>query len=465
MMNQTGTKGCRVSGKRETSPLSRPLARTLARRTALLAPLALTGCGLWDDWFGEKKTPLPGKREPILGAQRALTVNEDVGKVALPPAVRNAAWPQPGGNPAHLMGHLQAGEALAEVWSANIGDGGGYRRKILAQPVAADGVVFTMDSDATVSAFDLATGRRRWRVDTKDPDIDSSNVGGGIAVDQGVVYAANGLGELVALDAATGETKWRSQIGAPTRSSPTVAEGRIFLTTIEDRVMAFSATDGHVLWSFRASTTASSMLGRPAPAFSRGLVVAGLGSGEIVTLRAETGRVAWSDGLGASRSRTAVADMVSIRGLPVISQGRVFAIGVGGLIAGIDLPTGRRLWERQVAGEDTPAVAGDWIFIVSLEQEMMAINAPDGRVAWITPLPRWRNPDSRKGALTWFGPLLVSDRLVVAGTSSEALSISPYTGKILGRQSLSGASAPVSPIAVDGTVLLVTDDGRLTALR
>ena len=33
---------------------------------ALLAPLALGGCGLWDDWFGTHKAPLPGKREPVV---------------------------------------------------------------------------------------------------------------------------------------------------------------------------------------------------------------------------------------------------------------------------------------------------------------------------------------------------------------------------------------------------------------
>ncbi len=440
-------------------------SRSLSRRAALFAPLALTGCGLWDDWFGTKKTPLPGKREPIMAERRDLTVAESGGKVVLPQAVRNAGWPQPGGNPAHMMGHLQANEALTEIWRSDIGAGGGYRRKILAQPVVDDGVVYTMDSDANVSAFDLNTGGRRWRVDTKNDDADSSNVGGGIAVDQGTVYAANGLGDLVALNAADGKVRWRSEIGAPTRSSPTVAEGRIFLTTVEDRVVAFSATDGNTLWSFRSATASTSMLGRPAPAYSRGLVVAGLGSGELVTLRADTGRVAWTDGLGGSRGRASSADLLSIRGAPVINEGRVFAIGLGGLAAGIDLPTGRRLWQRQVAGADTPAAAGDWVFLVSTDQEIMALNANDGRVAWITPLPRWENPEKKKDPLTWFGPLLVSDRLIVTGTSEEALAVSPYTGQLLGRQRLSGAASPVSPVVANGIVLIVTDDGRLAALR
>ena len=167
----------------------------LTRRTALLAPLALGGCELLDDWFGKRKAPLPGKREPILGGRRTLEVDEGVPKVVLPPEVRNAAWPQAGGNPAHFMGHLAAGERLTEAWSANIGAGGGYRRKILAQPVAADGIVYVMDSDAVVSAFDIAGGGRVWRFDTRQEDDDSTNVGGGLAIDQGTLYTVNGLAE------------------------------------------------------------------------------------------------------------------------------------------------------------------------------------------------------------------------------------------------------------------------------
>jgi len=74
----------------------------------------------------------------------------------------------------------------------------------------------------------------------------------------------------------------------------------------------------------------------------------------VAGLRAETGRPAWSDSLGASRGRASVAELISIRGAPVIDEGRVFGIGLGGLAAAIDLPTGRRLWERQVAGQDAP---------------------------------------------------------------------------------------------------------------
>lgn len=434
------------------------------RRMALLAPLALSGCGLWDDWFGEHKTLLPGKREPIAGGRRALRVDEGVGKVVLPQAISNAAWPQAGGNPAHFMGHLAAGERLAEAWSADIGAGGGYRRRIMAQPVAANGIVYVMDSDAVVSAFDIPSGGRVWRFDTKKDEDDSTNVGGGLAVDQGTVYAVNGLGELVALDAAKGVMKWRSDFHVPARSAPTVVEGRIFLITIEDRLIALTTDNGRQLWDHQATNPTTSVLGSPAPAYTDGLVVAGFGSGELTAMRAESGTVVWTDSLAARVVGGGVADFSAIRGLPVIASGRVYAISMGGLMVANDLPTGRRLWEREVAGEDHPWAAGSWVFIVSLDQRMAAISRDDGRVAWVTDLPRWENPEKQKDPITWYGPLLVGDRLIVAGTSEMALAVSPYTGEILGRQGLSG-KASLGPIAAAGTVFVVTDDGRLLALR
>ena len=39
----------------------------LARRTALMLPLAaLSGCGMFDGWFGATKPKLPGKRYDVM---------------------------------------------------------------------------------------------------------------------------------------------------------------------------------------------------------------------------------------------------------------------------------------------------------------------------------------------------------------------------------------------------------------
>ncbi len=448
--------------------------QSLSRRSALLlplaAPLALGGCSTWDKLFGDSKKPLEGARLPILAATRGLQVDNPASRpVTLPPPAANAEWLQAGGNASHAMGHLAVRDALAQAWSASIGSGGGYRRKITARPVVGGGRVFTMDSDAVVSAFDVKTGARLWRLDiqagTDNANTgESTNVGGGIALDGGTLYVSTGLAEMLAVDPASGKPRWRKPLPTAARSAPTVADGRLYVPTLDDQVVALATADGARLWSYQAPAATTALLGLPEPAYADGLLVAGFGSGDLVCLRASGGAVAWTDSLASVRGRTSLVDLSAIRGMPVIVEGRVYAVGLGGLLISLDLRSGRRLWERDVASQETPWAAGDWLFVLTDDQMVAAINRQDGAVAWVTQLPRWETPEKQEDPIRWVGPALAGDRLVVAGSTKEALAISPYTGKILGTQPLSGV-ASLAPVVADGTLFLVTDDGTLLALR
>ncbi len=478
---QSGTSGLRTRGfvaaglahlrafcRVLTPSGARPAAAnagSISRRAAVLTPLALAGCDTIEGWFSTKKDPLPGKREPLGALRRGFNADENVPAVTLPLPVRDMEWPQTAGGPTHLMGHLSANETLKPAWTADLGEGGGYRRSILAQPVVANGVVFTMDSDSVVTAFNFSNGARLWRTPTVNEDLDSSNVGGGLCWAGGTLYAVNGMAELLALDAAKGTVRWRHSIDVPARSAPTVAEGRIFLTTIDSRLLALSADDGHQLWSYQATKAATTILGSPAPAYAQGIVVAGFGSGELTAVRAESGNVIWTDGLGLAESQSGIVDFLAIRGEPVIYNNQVFATGLGGLTIADDLLTGRRVWERRVASENTPWIAGDWMFLISTDQQIGALGINDARVSWVASLPRWENPEKKKDEITWFGPVLAGSRLIVLGTNERGLALDPATGATVATMTLSDKPAPFTPVVVDGTLLTVTDDGKLTAWR
>jgi outer membrane protein assembly factor BamB len=437
----------------------------LSRRAALLAPLTLAGCDTIEGWFATKKDPLPGKRERLDSGRRGFNPDPNTPAVTLPPQVRDTEWPQASGGPTHLMGHLSLGDQLKKLWSADLGEGGGYRRKILAQPVVANGVVFAMDSNAVITAFDLNAGTKLWRTETVNEDLDSTNVGGGLCWDSGTLFAVNGMSELLALDPAKGAVKWRHDLEVPARSAPTVADGRIFLTTIDSKVVALSQADGKQLWAYQATQVNTTVLGSPAPAYSAGIVIAGFGSGEIAAVRAETGAIIWTDGLGIVEGKATLVDFLAIRGEPVISNGQVYVTGLGGLTIAADLLTGRRVWERRAASGNTPYLAGDWMYMITTDQEIGAVNVNDAHISWVADLPRWVNPEKKKDTITWFGPVLAGGRLIVLGTSNLMLSLNPMNGETLGSQELSDAPAPFPPVIVDGTMLVVTDDGKLTAWR
>ena len=407
-------------------------------------PLALSGCGLFDSILSDNKAKLSGKRESILGSGTPLAVDGASTPVSIPAPVSLPAWPQPGGRATHAVGNI-AISGFKPTWTADIGSGGGYRAKLTAQPLVADGTVYTMDSDGTVSAFDLARGSRRWRTDTEADDSRSTNIGGGIAIENGRIYVTTGRGDALALEAASGRVLWRQSIGVPARSPPTLANNRMHFTTIDNQLIALSLPTGERAWSYTGNAVSTTVLADAAPAIADGFVVAGFGSGELITVRADSGVLAWSDSL-ASSGRSSNVDLAAIRALPVIDNGRVYAIGVGGLIVSLDLRSGRRLWEREIGGGQTPWLAGEWLFVQTTGQALAAINAGDGRVRWIQDLPRWDNPAKQRDPIFWSGPLLVNGKLVLAGTSGIAVSVDPADGRILGTQTVS-SSVSVPPVA------------------
>jgi outer membrane protein assembly factor BamB len=442
----------------------------LTRRAALLLPLAATGCSLWDRWFGEAKEKLPGTRLPVLAPKRGLNVDNPVSRpVSVPAPQPLAAWPQAGGDATHAPGNIAVGDKVGRAWSASIGTSAGYRRKITARPVAAAGRVFTMDADANVSAFSLKDGGQIWRIETVGPDDDSTNVGGGVSVDPaaggGTVYAANGLGVVAALDMATGKQRWRVTLPTPARAAPTFADGRLYVPTIDDRLIALAQDTGKTIWTYQDPPQATTILGLPSPAFAEGLVVGGFGSGDLVCLRAATGESTWTDGLGSVHAGASLADLSSVRALPVISQEAVFGVSLGGLIVSIDLRSGRRLWEREITSLETPYLAGDWLFVVTPDAQLAALNRVDGQVAWVSQLPMLEDPtDKSSKPVHWVGPVMAGSQLLVGGTSEAMLVVNPLNGAIAGRIEMPGKVA-LTPSVVEGTVLVVTDNGMLTAFR
>ena len=89
------------------------------RRTVFGSALALasllTGCGWFD---GDKKPRLPGDRKAVLLLDEGIKADPSLAnlEITLPAPERNDTWPQVGGNPAHAMYHLDAGDALEPVW-------------------------------------------------------------------------------------------------------------------------------------------------------------------------------------------------------------------------------------------------------------------------------------------------------------------------------------------------------------
>ncbi|MEE4155463.1 MAG: PQQ-binding-like beta-propeller repeat protein [Erythrobacter sp.] len=452
-------------GRRSISGISAVKAALVAGALAA----ALTGCagnGLFKG--GKKTTPTVGERMPILSRIESGTeVDPTLAgvSVVLPPAVANPEWAQVGGSASKSYGHLALAENPALVWRAQIA-GSTNRQRLAASPVVGSNMLFVEDTEGVIHAFNKKTGEKVWeRVETEmSDDMRPSAFGGGVSYDNGVIYATNGAGYVKAKRAATGEILWRVKPAGPLRGSPTIAFGELFVMTQDNQIIALNTEDGSLLWDESGSTTQSGVFGVAAPAAGQGTIIAGYSSGELSAYRYENGRTLWSDALARTNISTQVSSLTDIDADPIIDSGRVYALGQGGRMAAYELVTGQRIWELNLAGISTPAIAGEWIFTLTDDARLLAIARSTGRVRWITQLPRWRDEKDKKGQIFWTGPVLAGGQLWVANSEGEMWKVSAGEGSAqLHTEVDSAISLP--PIVADQHLYVLDDGGTIHAFR
>ena len=440
------------------------LVRAANMGVTLTCLILFSGCG---DWLEEKfQKKIPGKRVEVLRNSRSLIVDKRTEGLAvvLPRPEINRNWPQAGGFPNHAMHHLSAPGPLSKLWAVRVGDGSNDEAQLLSEPIVVEGRVYTIDVNAVVSSLDAKTGRTIWRIDLAKNMEHEGTLGGGIGIEGNRLYATTGFAEVVSLDLKSGTEIWRTQVDGPVRAGPTVSEGRVFVVTIANQLIALNSADGKELWAHTGLGEMAGLVGGASAAVDRGIVVVPFSSGEVAALRVDNGRLVWKESLVALRRVDAISAISHIRGKPVIDRGVVFVVGNGNRTVAIDLRSGTRLWDLQIGGQNGPWIAGKFVYILTGDAEVVCIFRDTGMVRWITQLPKYKSPQKKKGTIFWSGPVLAGNRILVAGSHEEIWSISPYSGEILSNKKISGP-ALISPIVAMGTVYVLTDHADLIAFR
>ena len=418
-------------------------AAVRALTIAAALSVGLSGCSILQaanvfDKTTNKSVASQGERIPVLPADDVLTPSAALKgqDFSIPAPVRMEEWPLPGGTQEQSVEHVAAGADLRVAWRQSLGVAGVNRQHfVTAPPIMAEGKVFAMDGQAHVSAHDALTGRRLWEVDVrptgKDDRRDRDAYGGGVAYAGGKVFVTSGYRLITALDAKTGRTLWVTRTDPPLHGAPNVSDGRVFTVTIDDQLIAFDAEKGQQIWNFQAIIEPARILAASSPAISGDTVVTGFASGELVAHRAPNGNDLWTQALSQSNRNNALSEIRDIAGRPVIYRGDVLAASHAGLFSAIDLRTGAPRWSIPLSSQTTPWPAGDVVYIISTNGQLVCVARDSGQVYWsqdLNALPpantltakgrRKKKPKAPKKAF-WAGPILASNRLIVVSSNGD----------------------------------------------
>jgi eukaryotic-like serine/threonine-protein kinase len=312
--------------------------------------------------------------------------------VAVLSACGPKATPAPTLTPTTAPSPTPAAAPGTVLWTFKAGN------SIWSSPVLSNGIIYFGSDDFSVYAVDVKTYQAIWTVKT-----------GGVirsrpAVADGVVFVSSDDGILHALDALTGVEKWQAGTGPAnmreggpfdvgsgydySQSSPTLADGLVYIGSGDSGVFAFEASTGKQVWKFETSGRV-----RSTAAVSDGKVYIGEGSGLLHALDAKTGLELWNQ---------PGCDIPS----PAVATGLVYCGGRGTYeVHAWDAATGELGWKFSVGHswvDSSPVIVDDALYIGSSDAATLyAISAATGEQKWTFPTSgyAWCTPTYADGLI------------------------------------------------------------------
>ena len=239
---------------------------------------------------------------------------------------------------------------------------------VKSAPTVADGVVYVGSNDNHLYALDAASGAMLWSHDT------SAWVQYSPTVSEGRVYASalvNGESRVAALDASSGTVLWTAQEphAFDPEFAPAVAGSMVYVPGAEHGVFhALDAATGEVAWTASVGSYVES-----SPTVLNGVVYLTVVN-EAYALDEMTGEVIWSYG----------TERYPARDFPALVVDGVYHLSPDEFLHALDAATGGPLWTHQAAGliSAAPAVADGAVFAATETGQVFAVDAATGAELW-----------------------------------------------------------------------------------
>jgi parallel beta-helix repeat protein len=316
--------------------------------------------------------------------------------------------------------------------------------EVVSSPAVVDDIVFVgsggqlFDDDGYVYALNATTGSRIWNYTIIGGPVCSSP-----AVADGKVYIGSLDGNVYALDMLTGAPIWNHSIGILVISSPVVADGKVIIGSYDEGLYALDASNGTIVWNAAIGCIDSS------PSVANGKVYVGsyVPSG-VYALDVLTGDIVWNymTPSGISLSSPTIVDNVLYIGS---TDEKIYALQAS---------DGTLLWNYTTLGAvySSPAVADGIVYIGSVDSNVYALNATTGTVIW----------SFTTGGEVFSSPAVVDGIVYIGSNDSKLYALNASSGELIWSYTIENIvwiPPASSPAIADGKLFVGSSDGKIYA--
>ena len=223
-----------------------------------------------------------------------------------------------------------------------------------------------------------------------------------------------------------GTLVWHHDGNAPILVRPTLHDGMLFITNVDDLALALDAYTGELAWRYQARKDFAreaelTLYAAPPAVVADTDVLLGFSDGSLISLDWRTGEERWSKRIGEGRYPDLVAE-------PVVHDGDLYTSGYYRPLVALDVKTREIRW-RMDNGAAHKVVVDDrtepaTVYHPGSDGTMRAVSSLTGALRW-----EWDSGTS--GALT--APVITKAGLLLGSSQSGVFLLDPTTGEEIWR--------------------------------
>jgi len=325
------------------------------------------------------------------------------------------------------------------VWHSSVGEADVY----IFTPAVYEGAVYAAGADGRLSRFDAASGKRVWRVKTKE------ELSGGVGADAGVVVVGSRKGAVLAYD-VNGKPLWKSQVSSEVLMAPRASQGLVVVRSGDGKIFALDAKDGKQRWEYRFTLPPLLLRSDAGVTIVKGTVLAGLSAGRVVALNLTDGSVLWESTLAQPKGANELERITDIGASAVISGDQACAVAYQGRVGCYEVARGTLLWSRDASAyvglEPDPIT----LYMSDTRSSVLALDRNTGATIW---------KQDKLFARELSAPVEVGLYVALGDFEGYLHFLDRDTGSFAVRLSTDGSGIRARPIRIGQNVLVQTLDG------
>jgi len=344
---------------------------------------------------------------------------------------------------------IQSKVTLHRSWSAKIGQSHQTPTYYKLKPATVGQKIYTADTSGRVTALSQAHGKIFWTTPLLHGIVS------GPSVAHGKVIVSTDNGAVVALSQFDGHLLWETSVASEVLAKAAITRQSVIVKTMDGHLFALDLATGKKLWVVEHGTPSLILKASSSPLVVGNIALVGYSDGKLDAVDLEKGRIIWQRGIAYPNGASDVERLVDIDADPLMRNQWLYMASYQGFIGAFDVSNGQFVWSKQASVYKNMAMDESVLYVTDSHDVLWAYELSSGQV-------KWKQTALKGNGLT--EPVLLGSRVIVGDKRGRLHVLAKSNGAPIGREEV-GAPIYISPEVSYGRILVMTADGVLHAYQ